>query len=66
MAMNSGKASGLLTVTKKRRRASDSAANERAGSEARGARGAAWLMLAEAYTAQGHITQNSVACHRMS
>lgn len=48
MLVNSGRASGLLTVTKNCRNASDRAARDRAGSEARGVIGAACAMLAEA------------------
>ena len=49
MLVNSGSASGLLTVTKNCLRASDRADRDRAGSDARGARGAAWLIDADAY-----------------
>lgn len=48
MLVNSGSASGLLTVTKNCLSASDSADRERAGSAASGASGAACAMPADA------------------
>jgi len=53
MLLNSGSASGLLTVTKNCLSASLSADRERAGSEDSGARGAAAEMDADACGGQG-------------
>jgi hypothetical protein len=48
MALNSGSASGLLTAINRRRKASAMACKDSAGSEARGAEGAAPTMLEDA------------------